>query len=646
MKVLLRYSLLIVALLFMTYANSYAQSGGVLSPEQAAYDVNYYDLDLTINPTDKTIGGSLLCRVEIIDPIDTLVLDLDDPFTVDSILFKINSGTFSNVAFTHTARKIKAFIPVPVITGDMVTVQIFYNGAPKLASSSSLGEGFVWDQTSTGEPWIGVMCEIVGAYVWWPCKDHPSDEPDSMSLSFTVPNPLICVSNGRYLGSIDNGNNTTTFDWFISTPINNYNVTFYAAEYSLIEDAYLSISDDTIPFYFWVLPEKYETAINYMGVFLTEFDFLESICGPFPFRTDKLGWAHAPYWGMEHQTIIAYGSDFEIDYWGMDFIHYHELAHEWWGNLITAKDWSDVWIHEGMATYTQAIYVEHISGMDSYHQFINERRSYINQTSYPLAPLEPSTAFFAFYNLQPNSRGALVMHTLRYHLGDESFFNLFKRWLYPDSTDYDNTNGRLCRILSTDDMKVQAEEVTGVDLDPFFDVFFREAAFPVLHVLREINEATFTWETENNVLLDVNIPIFVNGTDQVVEMTYGQGSIAISINDTLVIDPQKWIFMAPPSIVTSVEDDLTKITDYQLEQNYPNPFSFTTTIKFSIPKSQFVTLKIFDIQGNEIITLVNGKQSPGIYVVEFDGSNLTTGKYFYRLQAGDYSETKSFVFNK
>jgi aminopeptidase N len=645
MIVLLRYSLLIATILFITYTNSYAQSGGVLSPKQAAYDVNYYDLDLKINPTEKTINGSLLCRVEIIDPIDTLVLDLDSPFTVDSVLFKIENADFSNVAFSHTNKKLYITIPMLVTSGDMVTAQIFYYGAPHIATNPPWGDGFVWDHTSTGEPWVGVTSEFNGADIWWPCKDHPSDEPDSMSLSFTVPDPLICVSNGRYLGSTDNGNNTTTFDWFISTPINNYNVTLYAAEYSLIEDNYLSVSGDTIPFYFWVLPEDYETAVNHMDVFLTEFNFHESICGPFPFGTDKHGWAHASYWGMEHQTIIAYGHNFTVNNWGYDYIHYHELAHEWWGNLITAKDWSDVWIHEGIATYTQALYVEHLSGMDSYHQYMDLGRPNNNHT-HPLAPYEELTASEAFNNLNPYSRGAAVMHTLRYHLGDEVFFNLFKRWLYPDSTDYDNTNGRLCQILTTDDMKENAEEITGVDLDPFFDVFFREAAYPDLHVLREINETTFTWETENDVLLDVNIPILVNGTDQTVEMINGQGSLAISISDTLVIDPKKWILMATPSIVTSVEDDITKITGYQLEQNYPNPFSLTTTIKFSIPKSQFVTLKIFDVLGNEIITLVNGKQAPGIYEVEFDGSNLKSGEYFYRLQAGDYSETKRFVFNK
>ena len=642
MKLTLRLQLLFITIFSVTSTYTYAQSsGGVLSPQQAAYDVNYYDLDLNIDNIALTISGSLICRVEIVNQLDTLVLDLDNRFNVDSTLFKLGNGNYSNVAFDHTNGKLNIEFPFSVGSGNMISVQVFYNGAPRIAPNPPWNGGFVWNSSPIGDPWIGVACEFEGADLWWPCKDHPSDEPDSMSMSFTVPNPLICVSNGRYMGSTVNGNNTTTFDWFISTPINNYNVTIYAAEFALIEDTYIGMTGDSIPFYFWVLPEDSATAANWMGVFLTEFNFLESICGPFPFTTDKHGWAHAPYWGMEHQTIIAYGHNFSVNSWGFDYIHYHELAHEWWGNLITAKDFADIWIHEGMATYTEALYVEFLSGMDSYHQYMDNMRPNNNHSS-PLAPREQLTASQGFA-LNPYSRGASVMHTLRYHLGDDEFFNLFERWAYPDSTDFDNTNGRQCRILSTEDMKEQAEEVTGLDLYPFWEVFFREAAYPVLHVVREINEATFTWETENNILLDVDIPITVNGLDETVVMTDGQGSAAVSISDIMVIDPEKWILMAPPSIVVSIDDDIVKTNDYRLEQNYPNPFNHYTKIVYSIPNSQFVSLTVFDMFGREIKTLVNGEQTHGNYEISFDGSSLTSGTYLYRLQAGSFTETKRIV---
>ncbi len=629
---------------------TFAESGGPLSPEQAAYDVNSYDLDLKIDHVTKTIGGSLLCRAEVINSITTFVLDLDNPFTVDSVLFKKDEGDFETAFFTHANGKVNITIPVSVTAGDFISTKIFYNGAPRIASNPPWGVGFVWDTTPSGKPWIGVACEDDGADIWWPCKDHPSDEPDSMRMRFTVPNPLTCVSNGRFIDSTDNGDNTSTFEWFISTPINNYNVTIYAAEFSLIEDTYQSVSGEEIPFYFWVLPEYYNTAVNYMDVFLNEFNFLESICGPFPFGTDKHGWAHAPYWGMEHQTIIAYGHNFTTNSWGLDYIHYHELAHEWWGNLISAKDWADIWIHEGLATYTEALYVEHLSGIDAYHQYMDNRRP-SNNHSFPLAPNEPMTAAQAFDNLNPYYRGASVMHTLRYHLGDAAFFNLLKRWAYPDSNDFDNTNGRLCQILTTDDMKDKAEAATGIDLDPFFDVFLREASYPVLNVVRGTSETTFTWSTENSVPLDVNIPLTVNGIEQTVEMTAGEGSISLSLSDNLVIDPKQWLLMDEPNIITSIEDGISEIRHYRIEQNYPNPFNPTTKIKYQIPVSGFVQLKVYDVLGNEIAELISEEKSKGIYSVDFDtadinGKDITSGVYFYTITVNDFVQTNKMVILK
>ena len=635
------FQFLFLCVFLFPLKNGFADSGGPLKPLQAAYDVNYYNLDLSIDHLSKTIAGSLLCRVEILEPLDTLLLDLDDPFTVDSVLFRKNGGDFSTATFTHTDAKIFIDIPEDVTSEDFISVQIFYNGPPRIANNPPWGVGFVWEETSTGDPWIGVACEDEGADIWWPCKDHPSDEPDSMYMSFTVQDPLICVSNGQYLGSATNLNGTSTFNWFISTPINNYNVSIYAAEFMLIEEQYYSSIGDSIPFKFWVLPESYNTAVDYMDVFRTEFDFLESICGPFPFGTDKHGWAHAPYWGMEHQTIIAYGHNFTTNTYGYDYIHYHELAHEWWGNLITAKDWADVWIHEGMATYTEALYVEHLLGMEVYHEFMDGRRPSNNHPQ-PLAPYGNLTASQGF-SLNPYSRGASVLHTLRWHLGDELFFELFERWAYPDSTDYDNTNGRQCRILSTEDMKEQAEEVTGMELDPFWDVFFREAAYPELIVVRGNEETTFIWETENNVPLDVDIPVNVNGVDQIVEMTAGQGVAPISAEDDLEVDPKQWILMAYPTIITSTEDGIAEVAGYRLEQNYPNPFRHSSTIEFYIPEPEFVTLALYDIYGNKVLDLIKEKRSPGRHELMFDGSKLPPGTYYYRMRAGDYEQTKRMV---
>lgn len=619
--------------------NIFSNSGGPLSPEQAAYDVKYYELDLRIDPSSKTINGSLLVTAEIFDDVNSFVLDLVDRFTVDSVLIGSHSSNFVNVNFEHVSGQILIEPGGTLTTGEIITAKIYYGGTPRVSNNPPWDDGFVW-KNADGYPWVGVACETGGADIWWPCKDHPSDEPDSMRMSFTVPDPLFCASNGKYEGSIENDDETTTYNWFVSTPINNYNVSIYIADYQLIEDEYESVSGEQIPFYFWVLPSSYNKAVAYMDVFLEEFNFLESVFGAFPFPEDKHGWAHAPYWGMEHQTIIAYGHNFTKNNWGYDYIHYHELAHEWWGNLITAKDWSDVWIHEGLATYSEALYVEHLSGKRKYLDFMAARQPN-NNHNYRLAPRSEMTAEEAFDRLNSYYRGASVLHTLRFHLGDEQFFSLLKQWTYPDTTDYNNINGRQCRIHSTEDMKNEAERITGLELGPFFEVFFREVKYPVLHVDRNEHQTFFEWSTETGVKLDLSVPIRINGNNYLVEMTDGKGSFEVSLDDYIYIDPDDWILMASPKI-TSVNDDEINL-EFTLEQNYPNPFNPETKIVYSIPNREHVKIAVYDNLGTEIKTLMNQVQSPGQYEISFDGENLSSGVYYYRIITGSYQETKKMI---
>jgi aminopeptidase N len=626
----------IFVLSFFFSSAVFAESGGPLHPLQAAYDVKYYHLDLNIDPDAKNIDGSLLSIVEIVNPIDTLLFDLDFRFAVDSVHLINQDGSAEALVFNHSVKQLFIFMTEQVQEGELIKTEIFYHGAPRIAPGPPWNGGFVWDQDAQGNPWIGVACEFEGADLWWPCKDHPSDEPDSVSISLTVPDPLFAASNGRYLGNASNGDGTSTYDWFVSTPINNYNITFYIAEFALIEDTYIGIHGDTIPFYFWVLPEDSVKAANHMGVFKQEFDFLESICGPFPFTGDKHGWGHAPYWGMEHQTIIAYGHDFSVNNWGFDYIHYHELAHEWYGNLLTCENWADVWIHEGIATYTEALYVEHLSGIEQYHAYMGNPPSE-DIHEYPLAPFEDLTAGEGLSDLNPYWRGKWVMHTLRYHLGDEDLFKVMERWNYPDSTDYDNTNGRLCRLLNTDDMKEIAEEHTDRELDPFFDVFFRETLYPFLHIVQHSEESVFTWVTENNVPLDLNVPVLVNGEEMTVEMNDGQGSIAIANTDELIVDPDEWILMENPSIVTSVGETASNLTGFQLKQNFPNPFAGNTTLAFVTPDESKVTISVYDIYGKKTNIVVDQYYGPGNHRVHFNGSHLKPGLYLCEMDTGGQS---------
>lgn len=637
---------LLVLFLIISHAKIFAQvSGGELMPEQAAYDVIFYELDLDIDPTTETISGSLLARVEILEAIDTLVFDFTDSLNIDSIQVGQFGASLKIAQYNRRDNKIYIDIADSTFLAGFVETKIYYNGDPSYDSPGYMVH-FYWHASESGAPWVTVSCELEGGDMWWPCKDHPSDEPDSMSLHFTVPENLVCAANGVSRGITDNPEDSTrTFHWFILSPINNYNVTLNIGEYELIEDTYQSVNGTEIPFYFWVLPESYDDAVNMLPIFKTEFDFLESVCGPFPFSHEKHGWAQVPYYGMEHQSIIAYGNNFKLNRWGMDYIHLHELAHEWWGNLVSAKSWSDFWIHEGFATYMEALYVEKISGVNELKSFMGGAKPTDNH-EYPLAPREELTASEAYIKCNPYHRGKWALHTLRFHLGDDFFFSALQQWAYPDTTDTDNTNGRLCKLVSTDDFKDHIEKVSGFELDNIFETLFREASFPKIKVERYLDETIFTWVTDADVPFDLNLPIRVHGKDTVIIMENGTGIYPAGLDKVVVVDPNKFILIGNITY-TSVENNGSIIpTKFELKQNFPNPFNPGCKIRYSIPIETEVELSVFDIRGNEVSTLVNEYQSPGNYEFEFDASNLTSGVYFYRIKAKDFAETKKMILMK
>ena len=627
-------------LVLLLSCNLFGDSGGILNEEQAAYDVKFYDLSLSIDPDSKTIAGNLTAEVEILNDLETLVLDLHDQYNIDSVMIKKNDKDLQKADYTKNSGKLNISIPENSITGDNISCTVYYDGAPVVSSSPPWMAGFVWNKTPSNDHWVGVACQYEGGDLWWPCKDHPSDEPDSMALHFTVPDPYICASNGKLLSTVNNDDNTITYNWHVSTPINNYNVTLYIADFKLIEDEYISVSGDTIPFKFWILPEDYEKALNNMDMFKKEFDFLESVCGPFPFYMDKHGWAHSPYWGMEHQTIIAYNNNFYVNKWGYDYIHLHELTHEWWGNLITGKDWSDLWIHEGLGTYMEALYVEHLYGIGKYFEFLKNKPG---GGSYPLAPFEPVTAEKAFGQLNTYTRGSQVMHTLRYYLGDEDFFRLLKYWTYSGK------GINQYKLFGTDDMKDLAEELLNKDLDPFFTVFFREASLPLLKINRKMNTAEFSWNTENNVKLDLNVPVTINGEEKTVSISEGKGIIDIASGDELKIDPNGWILMKD-SITTSIEDEEKDLAGFELQQNYPNPFNPVTTINYSVGTglvpAQNIKLSVYNSAGQLVKTLINKEQKAGNYSVEFNGSDLNSGIYYYKLTTPKKTLTNKMILIK
>jgi len=526
-------------------------AGGRLTPELAAYDVRFYDVDLAIDPDARTVTGTVTVTARMTAPAPRIRLDLDDRLTVSAAERLDVSGKAVPTSFAHEGKVLWVDLdPVPA-TGETLRLAVRYAGAPREAPRPPWEGGFTWSHTEDGRPWIGVSCQIDGQDLWWPGKDHPSDEPDEGArLRYTVPAGLEVAANGRLEGVVDNGDGTRTWTWRVSSPINTYGVTFNAAPFRKLQAVHDSVAGTSFPVTYWVLPEHLEKGQALFPEMLHHLRFLEKTLGPYPFRAEKLGFVEAPYLGMEHQTAITYGDAFDRVRFGFHWIAFHELAHEWWGNLVSASDWRDFWLQEGFDGYTEALWVEAHVGPRAGREYVTRyfRAAIVNER--PVAPRESRSLREVYYARPPEytsvdidayAKGALTLHTLRYVMGDESFFALLRRWAYPDSAHREATDGSQTRIVSTDDFVALASEVAGRDLGWLFEVYLRQPVLPHLESRVENGRLHLEWRVPGG--RPFPMPVEVGGPSgrTRVGMETGAGSIPWPGGADPDLDPDGWI---------------------------------------------------------------------------------------------------------
>lgn len=521
-------------------------SGGPLMPEQAAYDVTYYALDLAVEPSDSTIRGTLTTVATVTSPLSAFVLDLDPRLEVTATRVAGAEGALEALPFRRVGGKLWVDLPVTRQPGASITVAVDYGGRPRVAPNPPWDGGFTWARTADGAPWIATSCQGEGADLWWPVKDHVSDEPDSMGIRVSVPAPLVVATNGRLRGMTEE-NGRRVYDWFVSTPINTYAVALNIAPYRTVERAYESVTGEPIPVSFYVLPEDYERGVAFMPEIVDHLRFYEELLGPYPFRADKYGVAQTPHLGMEHQTIIAYGARFDDTAMtgfdpGFDALHHHELAHEWWGNLVTNADWKDMWIHEGFGTYMQALYAERIGGPEGYHRYMSEIRGQIRNEK-PVAPREVQSSQEIYFASGGDiyMKGAWVLHTLRHLIGDEAFFQSLRRMTYPGEALESVTDGRQCRFVSTDDFVHVVEEVTGEEMDWFFELYVRQPELPRLFAERSGGALELSWRVPGGLTFPMPVEVRVGGDLRRVEMSGGRARVEVPQGVDVVVDPADWI---------------------------------------------------------------------------------------------------------
>lgn len=528
-------------------------SGGPLLPEQAAFDVHFYDLDVAIRPEARTLEGTLTMQARVVVPTDRVVLDLDGPLGLESV--ETTDG--QALVATRDAERIWIDLGRMYQPGEPLALRVRYGGTPRVAPNPPWVGGFSWAETADGQPWAAVSCQGEGADVWWPVKDHPSDEADSMRVRLTVPAGLRAVANGRHVSRQDNGDGTATETWHVSTPINNYGVSFGAAPYVEVSEDYQSPHGYTMPVTFFVLPEHESDARRQLPQFLDHVRFLEETLGPYAFRRDGYKVLHTPYLGMEHQSLIAYGDQFQDNDFGFDWLHFHELAHEWFANLVTAADWRDMWVHEGFAEYLEALYAEELAernGEDSYAAYlgylVTKMRGRINNAR-AVAPYQSTDSHGVYFGENARAdgdiyfKGAWTLHTLRGLLGDEAFFDGLRRITYPEGFgDVARDENCACRFASTEDVQRAFEAASGRDLDVFFRVYLRQPTLPRLVAERTGEQVALRWELPAGVLDDgeafeVPVEVAVGGTPRRVAMPGGQTTLTIDQEASFVVDPNR-----------------------------------------------------------------------------------------------------------
>lgn len=559
MKRILQSLSLLLALFFVT---TFAQrehgvrptvTGAPLVFEQAAYDVQSYDVSINVDPKTKSISGKTVMRAKIVIPTNVIMLDLDEPYTVS----RVDRATGCCYKFENLHGKVWVYFPTKQ-PGEEITTVISYSGIPRVAPNPPWIGGFMWKQTPSGADWISIAMQNDGADLLFPVKDHPSDKASDVAMHITVPDPLVAAGPGKFEGAKKNSDGTSTYNWRMTNPIPNYEILFNAAPYRVIKDRVKSVSGETIPMEFYILPESYDN-----GAWLIEETkkynaFFEKYLGPFPWRSQKLGIVETPHLGMEHATLIAYGNQFKKNDHGFDWLMLHEFGHEWWANLVTASDWRDFWIHEGFQSFMDSLYLEHLGKKDAYFAAMKGRaKNTLNIQA--VAPREASPAY-QVYLLAPDyiksngdiyGKGAVVLHTLRYLIGDDAFFRSLRRMAYPTKEMEKWTDGRQTRLVNTDDFLTIAETESKMELDWFFDIYLRQPKLPKLltEVVSASDSATqktlvLSWESPDaNLGFPMPIDVVVNGKTQRIEIKNGRVNVPFT-GEAPIVDPNGWVLKA------------------------------------------------------------------------------------------------------
>ena len=517
---------------------------GALLPERTCYNVLHYMINVDIDIDKKYIKGFVDIKSTATTDFSKLQFDL-------ARKMKLNRVEYLDKNLKTSRNKDAVFVEFPLIKkGENFTFRVYYEGKPLQAKNPPWDGGFVWEKDKKGRPFISVACEGEGANIWWPLKDHIADEPDEgATMTFTVPKELYCVSNGRLLEVLDSPDETKRiFTWTVNNPINNYNISVQLGHYITIKDTIIRDSGtDTLTYY--VLDYHEEIGKNHFKQSKDIIRFFEKYFGEFQWWDDGYKLVEVSYLGMEHQSAVTYGNNWSNwggerswtnKYYGIvDGLLFHETAHEWWGNSITAIDPAHMWIQEGFAVYSEALYIEHKLGYNVMIDFLLKKREGIKNNLPIVGPVnENYWAFGDSYN-----KGAWVLHTLRNATNnDDLWFSTLKKFAVDNAKSHVSTETFLNYII----------KATGKNYQLVFYQYFYDHRPPTFEYNQQGQTFYYRW---SNVISGFAMPVDIdlNGVEKRLEVSEKLSSI--NITEHSVIHIRDWESL----IITKRNPDLKKL---------------------------------------------------------------------------------------
>jgi len=420
---------------------------------QDEFDVTRYFLDLTFDELSETLDGSVeVTATSLVDGLQTVTLDLQGNMNVTSVTQGIPS-----LPFVHNGNFLDVTLPAPVDSGQSFTFKVFYNGSPVTSSNY-----FGWNRylgSGQGEM-VWSLSEPYGARLWWPCKDRPDDKAE-VEEWWTINYRWTATGNGVLAGTDSLPGAKTRFRWVATNPLPTYLVSIAASRYSWFSDTYTPIAGGSMPIDYYVYPEDLADAELSFSETPAMIEVYADLFGEYPFVDDKYGMSAFPFGGaMEHSTNTSYGYNLINGSHNYDFIIAHELAHQWWGDSVSPESWPNIWLNEGFASYSEALWSEHLGGATNYHSYM--AGLYSSSFSGPL--YDPNYLFSSTVY----DKGAWVLHMLRGVMGDTAFFQGLRDWY----TGHKDGTG------NTQQFQATVEALYGASLDYFFQPWVYNANRP------------------------------------------------------------------------------------------------------------------------------------------------------------------------